>query len=141
MSTHDHHTPQPDPQIGAALRALHREPPLEEVDWEALRGSIRDRAALPMARRRKRAAAPPRWVRPLLPLAVAASVALALWIGTELGEGRLDTIAVERSAAPAAAEPSVEEVFGADLSEQEFRLLVSERANPDELLLVAVGGS
>lgn len=138
MSRHQHHDPQPDPQIAEALRALHREPPLEEVDWEALRGCIRDRAALPLARRRRQATTPPRWVRPLLPLAVAASVALALWVGTELGAVRPDAVAVGDSASAPVVQPSVEAAFGADLSEQEFRLLVTGRADPEELLLIAL---
>ena len=46
------HDMAPDPQLAAALRSLGDEPPLESVDWERLRGSIRSRAEMPLARLR-----------------------------------------------------------------------------------------
>ena len=134
------HDPTPDPQLAAALRSLEAEPPLESLDWERLRGTLRERAELPLARRRGRAAAGrvgdagrprSRALRPLLPLAAAASIALAVWLGTGSGS-------------PEGAPPApltAEEVFGPDLSEQEFRLLVSGGGDPEALLLIALDES
>lgn len=130
--------PTPDPALAAALRSLADEPPLESVDWERLRTSIAARAELPLARLRARgsdrpvpARAAARLARPLLPLAVAASVALAVWVGT----------AGEPPAAESAARLPVEEAFRPDLSEQEFRLLVSGGTDPEALLRLALDGS
>lgn len=125
-----------DPELEAALRLIESEPPFDEVDWSALRSSITARAELPLARRRTRSARLARWTRPLVPLAAAASIALALWITGPFGE-LANPIA---SGAPDVVVPAVspEDVFQADLSEQEFRNIVSGRANADALLLLAV---
>jgi hypothetical protein len=130
-----------DLELRAALRSVEAEPPVGQVDWDALRTSIVSRAELPMARRRARSARLPRWGRPLVPFAVAASIVLALWfhgfspqpdLGTPIADG-----------APAFTVPflSAEDLFHADLTDQEFQHLVSGRAHSDALLLVAVGGS
>jgi negative regulator of sigma E activity len=131
-----------DPELAAALRLVEPEPPFAEVDWEALRLSVVARAELPLARRRTRSARLSRWTRPLVPLTAAASVALALWFTGQRGTQQTTTAAVAHSG-PAAVAPSVtpEDVFQADVSEQEFQNMVSGRANPDALLLVAIGES
>lgn len=128
------HDPTPDPRLAAALRSLD-EPPLESVEWERLRGAIRSRAEMPLARLRGRAAggrAPApragRVLRPLLPLAAAASIALTVWVAAG-GDPR------EPGPAPRLPE---EEVFRPELTEQEFRLLVSGDADPEALLLIAL---
>jgi len=139
-----HDAPAPDPELARALRSLGEEPPLERVDWEALRAPIHARAELPLARLRRagegapatpRKASPARvWLRPLVPLAAAAgigAVALLGWPGAEEPAPPAATAMEER------IDP--EEVFRADLSEQEFRLLVSESGEAEELLLIAVG--
>lgn len=127
-----------DPAFRAALRHAAGEPPLEEVDWDALRSSIGARAALPLARRRAGAQrSGTRWARALIPLAAAASVALAVWLGGA-GTGEPDA-GSHTAAAPAAQTP--EEVLRLDVSEQEFRQLVSGRADPEALLMLAVGDS
>lgn len=124
----------PDPELRAALRLVEGEPPLEDVDWDALRGSIRARAELPLARRRREAGGArgrpgaERVRRPLIPLAVAASVALAVWLVG--GEAPPEGVPVEQV--------SAEEVFRPDLSEQEFRLLVTGRSDPEALLRLAL---
>lgn len=120
-------TTAPDPELSAALRSLEGEPPLESVDWESLRRSIRMRAELPLARRRAGQVRRQRMWRPMIPLAAAASIALAVWLG---GTGSTERTTEGRL--------SAEEAFHPDLSEQEFRLLVSGRANPEELLLIAL---
>ena len=124
-----------DPEIAAALRMVERDPPLDEIEWDALRSSIVARAELPLARRRTRSARLSRWTRPLVPLAAAASIALAAWIGGAVGP-------VPSSAPVAEVAPAVtpEDVFQADVTEQEFRLLVSGRANTDALLELALQG-
>ncbi len=132
------HGPAPDPRLASALRSLGEEPPLESVDWEALRVSVAARAELPLSRLRKRAGAEPfpargraaaRVPRPLAPLAAAAGIALAVWLGTG-GDGAPDALAPGRV--------SAEEVFQSNLSEQEFRLLVTGGADPEALLLLAL---
>ena len=119
----------PDPELGAALRSLEGGPPLESVDWEHLRRSIGARAELPLAQRRTRQGkrGAPLW-RPMIPLAAAASIALAVWMAGERSSP--ETSPEERL--------SAEEVFHPDLSEQEFRLLVTGRSDPEVLLLIAL---
>lgn len=127
----------PDPLVGAAMRWAEGEVPVEEVDWAAMRTNIRSRAALPLARRRALHAASPRWLRPLLPLAAAAGIAVVLWTG---GLGFDDTAPTE--VAPVSAgitvQPSIQDALLSDLSDQEFRLLVADRNDADELLMIAV---
>ena len=125
-----------DPEIAAALRMIDSDPPLAEVDWDALRSAIVARAELPLAQRRTRSARLARWTRPLVPLAAAASIAMALWVN---GLDRPDSGAIaEGDSGTLTPAVTPEDVFQADVSEQEFRLLVSGRANADALLLVAL---
>lgn len=130
------HDPAPDPQLQAALRSLEGEPPVEQVDWEALRRRITERAELPLARRRRTNRQAHRWLRPFLPAAAAAGLVLAVFFSMR-GPG-------ETPALPAGDEPrpesvvTVEEALRADLSDQEFVLLVSGLEDSDELLRLAV---
>lgn len=130
----------PDPLVGEGLRLLQGEPPLDQVDWVGLRSAIGERAALPLARRRSRQERRHPWRVSLIPLAVAASIGLAVWVGTEVRDPSGATVA-EGVAGEPRQTVTAEEVFGADVSEQEFRLLVSGRADPDGLLALAVEGS
>ena len=128
-----------DPEIAAALRMIEAEPPLAEVDWEALRSTIVARAELPLAQPRTRSARLARWTRPLVPLAAAASIALAVWVN---GLGAPESPIADST--PEAATPvagSLEDVFEADVSEQELRHMVSGRANAGDYLMVAIEGS
>ncbi|HET8655598.1 MAG TPA: hypothetical protein VFL93_08810 [Longimicrobiaceae bacterium] len=133
----DAHYPDagPDPEISAALRAIEGDPPLAEVDWSALQRSISARAELELARRRSRRRAR-RWIAPLLPLAVAAGVAGVAWLG---GGGHPGARPEQAGVAALPADPSVtpEQALATDLSDQDFRLLVSGRSDPDGLLLIA----
>ena len=130
-----------DPEIAAALRMIEAEPPLAEVDWDALRSTIVARAELPLAQRRTRSARLARWTRPLVPLAAAASIALAVWVNglghTDPGTAPIAADAESEIVAPTA---TPEDIFQADLTEQEFRHVVSGRATADALLLVAIDG-
>jgi len=126
-----------DPLLAAALADLRSEA-MEGVDLEALRRRIVARAELEMARRRAR-----RWgflPQPLVPIAAAASIALALWAGP----GIVANLAGGGQELEFAAEIDEEQILldalGSDISEQEFRLLVTGRANPEALLAFVVSG-
>ena len=124
----------PDPRLGATLRWVQGDAPLDEVDWDALRGAIRARAELPVARlraRRQRA----RWIRPLIPLAVAAGIGGVALLGSHLNDP-----ASPAGVRTAAVAPSVsaEEVLTSNLPDDEFRLLVTNRSDPDDLLRMAI---
>jgi hypothetical protein len=127
-----------DPEIAAALRMIESEPPVAEVDWNALRSAIVARAELPLAQRRTRSARLGRWTRPLVPLAAAASIALAAWVNGIIGPGTLSTPIADGDPELVAPAVTPEDVFQADVTEQEFRLLVSGRADADALLRVAI---
>ena len=129
-----------DPEIAAALRMIESEPPLQEVDWDALRSSIVARAEMPLARRRTRSARLARWTRPLVPLAAAASIALAVWVNGLDAPGSGTAPVAEGGAEIVAPTASPEAVFQADLTEQEFRHVVSGRANAGDYLMVAIDG-
>lgn len=129
---------EPDPVVGAALRWAEGEVPMDEVDWVAMRTNIRGRAALPLARRRALEATSPRWVRPLVPIAAAASIAVLLWTGA-LDFGGAATVDVAPVTVTAVNQPTIREALLSDVSEQEFRLLMAERNDADELLLIAAG--
>jgi hypothetical protein len=126
---------EPDPLVGAALRWTDGEVPLDDVDWAAMRTNIRNRAALPLARRRALRAASPRWVRPLIPIAVAASIAVLLWTG-DFGAGDPTVANIAPVTVGATLQPTIQEALLADVSEQEFRLLVADN-DSDALLLIA----
>ncbi|CAN5584143.1 hypothetical protein BH24GEM3_BH24GEM3_14520 [soil metagenome] len=132
------HDPAPDPQLQVALRALGEEPPVEQVDWEALRRSVNERAELPLARRRRaaRSATAHRWLRPLIPTAAAAGLVLAVFFGMRAPED--SRIAPPDAEAPQIGFVSAEEALRADLPDDEFILLVSGMANSEELLRLAV---
>ncbi|MEX2581937.1 MAG: hypothetical protein WD766_01610 [Gemmatimonadota bacterium] len=125
-----------DPVLAAAMAELRKDVP-KDVDWDGLRRSVSEQAELILARRRVRI-----WnivPRPLVPIAVAASIAFALWAGpslfTQLTSGTGPTeVAVEID-----EEQILLDALGADLTEQEFRLLVTGRADPDALLAFAIG--
>ncbi|HUE97574.1 MAG TPA: hypothetical protein VMN39_13015 [Longimicrobiaceae bacterium] len=125
-----------DPRLAAAYDELRQEDS-PDVDWERLRRSIRDRAVPALRRRKARKLL--MVSRPALPLALAASIAFALWLGPRV---LLDLPSIEPSADVTAElddDALLIEALVADLSEQEFRLIVTGRANPEALLAVAAG--
>jgi negative regulator of sigma E activity len=125
--------PAPDPELRQALASL--EPaPIDEVDWALLRGAIRDRAALPLAQRRRAQRTIPAWRRPLVPMAAAAG--LALIVSTQLFRPAT-TGDVARADAQAGFRPVVEEVLGAQISETELDLLFGQ-VSADMLVVAAV---
>jgi hypothetical protein len=131
---------QRDPEIAAALRMIELDPPVAEVDWEALRSSIVARAELPLAQRRTRSARLGRWTRPLVPLAAAASIALAAWVNGAIGPAPGSAPLVADNGDFVAPAVTPEDAFRAEVTEQEFRLIVSGRADTDALLQLAVQG-
>lgn len=123
--------PTPDPLLRAALTDLEPQPPMAEVDWEALHHSIHDQAALPLARRRR--AARWGWARPVIPAAMAAGLALFVFFGIR---GPADPLGAFEERPEGFV--SAEEALHADISDDEFILLVSGLADADALLLLAV---
>lgn len=128
------HDPARDPQLADALRT-YGEPPAAEVNWQALRSSINERAELPLARRRheRKQKSQVRWLRPLVPLAAAAGVALALGLNV-IGSG--PDAEPQDGTQATGIRPLVEEVLGAQISESEFDLLFGG-SSTDALLLAA----
>lgn len=127
---------QQDPELGFALRLVEPDPPFAEVDWDALRSSIVARAELPLARRRTRSAQISRWMRPLIPLAAAASIAMAVWMADS--PSNVGAPIADNSADLVAPSVSAEDLFQPELSDEEFRTLVNGES--DMLLRFAVSG-
>lgn len=132
--------PSRDPRLAEALRRAEPDLAEDAVDWASMRASITARSEVPLARLRveaRSARRPRRGLRrpalALAPLAAAAGVAALFWIASPEsprdGSPRQD----------AAGLTTLEEAFGHDLSEQEFRTIVSGRSDPEALLLVAAG--
>jgi hypothetical protein len=125
-----------DPVLAAAFAELRSDLP-DADQLETLRRSINRRAELLLARKRTR------WYgvvpRPLIPIAMAASIAFALWVGP----GLVSELGIPGEPAAFVAQTEEEaillEALGSDLTEQEFRLLVTGRANPEALLAFAIG--
>ncbi len=138
-----HYEDKLEPWLRERLRAGTPEPPIDEVDWPALRQRIAQRAqpALARLRRSARTAAwwdyAARWARPVLPAAVAAAAILVLMLGR-----------MERAAAPAAQSATVasaaeritvEAAIGATPADAETNMLYGT-ASQDDLLRAAING-
>lgn len=68
--------PLRDPQLAALLRTATPQPPMDDVDWQRLRGVANSRAELPLARLRTPARRPR--LHAWLPLSAAAGIAASL---------------------------------------------------------------
>jgi hypothetical protein len=137
MNAHLTNDPVPDPRLAEELNALDGEPPIGAVDWERLRGSIRERAALPLARRRSTGHEMlRRWASPALRAAAAAAVLLALVLQWE----PLSTEPGAEASVAGGVRPVAEDVLGAPIPQREWELLLATRADTDALLLAAVDG-
>lgn len=125
----------PDPLLAGAFEELRQDAP-SNVDWEGMHRSIHDRAELVFARRKHQRTRHTR--RQFMPVALAASIALALWSGPAL----IERITADRAGVEVAAgidsEAILREALGGDLTDQEFDLLVTGRAYPEALLAVAI---
>lgn len=131
----EHRDQVTDPLLASAFAEL-RQDESPDVNWEGMQRSINDRAELVFARRKRQRSRTVR--RPLMPLAMAASIALAVWTGPALIE-RMTTdgtgFEVARDMDP---EMILREALSGDLTEQEFDLLITGRAYPEALLAVAI---
>jgi hypothetical protein len=113
-----------DPALEHVLRSLA--PAAEEPDWDAWTERLRDRARLPLARRRRR-------ITPLAGWTSAAAACLLVVFGAwNVGHQG------PRSAPGDVPGITAEEVLTADLTEAEFVLIVSGLSDPDGLLTLAV---
>lgn len=110
---------------------------IPEPDWVRLRTSIVRRGRPVLARKARLAQHP--WLAKATPLATAAGIALVLWFVPQVGPDGVfaagaDSVRDEQLL----DETQVIEALEEDISEAEFRLLVSGRANPEAMLAVAV---
>lgn len=131
-----------DARLRSELRSARPEPPLEEVDWAALRERIAQRAEPALARLRRGAAArratwwdyAARWAGPALPAALVAAAALTLLLG------RLVSVpgATGTQGEAAATRLTLESALGAAPSDTETTMLYAS-ADRDALLRAAVG--
>jgi len=119
-STHD---PIADPRLSQELAGLDPTP-VEEVDWAQLHASIADRAAMPLARRRREPRRAPRWLRPAIPAAIAAG--LAAVVATQMIPGGSGPAERFNGDVPTAFHPTVEQVLGTEMSEFELDLLFGQ---------------
>ena len=123
-----------DPIVSELLADLNREIP--EPDWVRLRTTIVGRGRPVLARKARLARHP--WLAKATPMAAAAGIALVLWIVPQLGGEGVLAGAGPEAAGDLVDESQVIEALGDDISEAEFRLLASGRANPEAMLAVAV---
>jgi hypothetical protein len=122
-----------DPLLESAYAELLAEPVMEP-DWDALRSSINKRAAPVLSRRKVRRLM--HTSRPLVPFAVAASLAFGLWMGPAHVR---DIMAPSAATVAIDADAIMDHAMNADLSDQEFERLVTGRANPEAFLVSAMG--
>lgn len=149
MTSHEDREPARDDVLHGALRDAVGEPPFDDVDTDALRGRIRERAAPELARRRAdgptgvgvdrrvddrsdRRRVLRRWLT-AVPLAAAAAAAFLLFTADEDGADAPAT-----DAGDAAAIVTAEDALLADVPEDELRRRVTGRADPAAWLSMAV---
>ncbi|HET6764294.1 MAG TPA: hypothetical protein VFH27_11500 [Longimicrobiaceae bacterium] len=146
----------PDAALAAALRRTEPEPPLHEVDWDAMRARLAARAELPLARLRAdarhagaraevEAPAPPLAARPraggsralrwLVPLAAAAGMG-GLLLGRPLPPPPGGGTAVP-SAQPAPAE--VQAILDATIPDRVDVAIDREEADEEAVISASIG--
>ncbi len=133
-----------EPWLRERLRAHVPEPPVDQVDWAALRQRIAQSAepALARLRRSARTAAwwdyAARWARPVLPAAVAAAAALLLLLGRLQSASTPETQAGPATVA-SAQRITVEAAIGATPRDEVTNALFVS-SDQDALLRAAVNG-
>jgi hypothetical protein len=137
MSSSHEHDPVGDSELRGALLQVEGDSPWTPGTTARLRASVMARAELPLARRRRQAARGRSWsgARPFAPLLAAAGLGGILLLGTQVistGGGEAEGFHF-----PAAMRPAVEEILGARISEEEFRLFTGE-ADAELLLTAAI---
>jgi len=125
-----------DPLLAAALEELRGEAPAA-VDWERLRRSINDSAMIHLARRR--AARQRRTRRTLVPLSLAAGLAFAVWMSPAILERLSGSAPSQQEALQIEADEILARALGEDVSDDEFSLLITGRADPETLLSLVLG--
>ena len=129
-----------DAKLREALRGALPQPPVEQVDWPALRGRIARDAEPALARLRRGAMSPraawwdyaARWAVPALPAALAAAAALTLL----LGRLAAPVAAPVSTVATATARITMESALGA--APRDLETIVVASTDQDELLRAAV---
>ena len=116
-----------DPELGAALRDATGDQ-ANGMDWTRLRGAINAGAAAELARRRRRQRARVFAV----PATIAAGFALFVLVVRAPEQGLTPSFQ-----SSAAGQLSIEELLDADVSEGQFRALVSGADEANELLSIA----
>lgn len=135
MSEDRRHDPPADPRLAEAMRAAFPPPTLDPADLDALARRITERAELTLARLRGRApwwAYAAGWARAAVPVALAASVILALMLGA-LGRDH-----AARMAPPQRLQ--LETALGAPAAGDEVTATIFAAADRDVLLRAAVEG-
>ena len=115
-----------DEALGAALGGVAGHASDARVDWGALRSVINTRAASELARRRARRTR----MRFLLPASVAASIALFVVVA------RAPQQPPAMPTAPS-SQVSIEQLLDANVSDGEFRALLTGATEIDDLLAIA----
>jgi hypothetical protein len=123
-----------DPILAVGYSELRRET-INEPDWNQMRRAIAKRAD-PLLRHR-RANKFVRMARPVMPLALAASVAFSLWIGPSVLADFMADGSTEFSTS-LTSEDGLVKVLDGNVTDQEALRLVTGRANPDEWLAFAI---
>jgi hypothetical protein len=120
-----------DPALGDALAKAAADPMHDRVDWTALQRTINARASSELTRRRARR----RGMRIAIPAGIAAGIALAVLVTRapeRTGIGNLTN-------GPAEAETSIDELLDANVSDGQFRALLSGAGEANDLLSIAAG--
>lgn len=147
--------PARDEALAAVLREAVPEPPVDRVDWRALRSAVLARAELPLARLRRRQRwweVTAGWARAAVPAAAAAGVVLALAVGAldrgwgerALSGGRAEVtqVASARGARQPVEQTSaripLEQALSAGTPQDAITNVLFETAGPDALIRAAV---
>ncbi len=146
MERHEDH--DQDARLRAQLREALPQPPLDEVDWVALRRRIAADAAPRLARLAARPRVrnawweyAARWAGPALPAAFAAAAALVLVLGRLMGTAAPATAGTAVETASATPRMMLEAALGASGTgtSKESRVMFAS-ADDDALLRMAVTG-
>jgi hypothetical protein len=131
---------QRDPELGAALADLAGDLMPVRADVTSLRHAINRKAASELARRRA-----PRRVRVFIPASLAAGIAVFLLVRGVPSPSLLDPnrqpLPVPSTQAALAGPGSIEELLDANVSDGQFRALVSGANDANDLLSIAAGES
>jgi hypothetical protein len=129
-----------DPLLAGLMAELRNEVAQEVggVDWDGLHASIVASAALPLARRRaNRRSVAARVVRSFAPVAIAAGIAFALWMGPGIYEDVfLPAPTIDIAESTPVDEELFEDALRSDLTEEELLQLVN--GSPEMMLAVAI---